>query len=403
MSELYELPNGWEWNKLEKLTKLQNGFAFKSNLFVDSGLPIVRIKNIKNEKVLLDDVVYFKMENYGKKLDTYQIKRNDILIAMSGATTGKIGLYESDEIAYQNQRVGLFRIDNSDLRSYLFYFLSTQIEKNLEQSLGAAQPNLSTQQINDIEIPLPPLSEQQRIVSKLDLLFEKIDKAIALHQKNMDEADVFMGSVLNDVFDKEKVSKWKSYQFDKLSKFIDYRGKTPNKIDNGIELITAKNVRFGYLSDEPKEYMSENSYDEWMVRGIPNKGDVLFTTEAPLGNVAILNTDEKRIFAQRIITFQPLKDDIYTSNFLFYYMMSAYFRDELFEKSTGTTVKGIKSSILKKFIIQIPPLQIQQKVVKYLDEISEKIEKVKSIQKDKMDSLKALKASILDKAFRGEL
>ena len=124
MSELYELPNGWEWNKLEKLTKLQNGFAFKSNLFVDSGLPIVRIKNIKNEKVLLDDVVYFKMENYGKKLDTYQIKRNDILIAMSGATTGKIGLYESDEIAYQNQRVGLFRIDNSDLRSYLFYFLS---------------------------------------------------------------------------------------------------------------------------------------------------------------------------------------------------------------------------------------------------------------------------------------
>ena len=64
MAELYKLPNGWEWKKLEKLIKLQNGFAFKSNLFVDSGLPIVRIKNIKNEIVLLDDVVYFNKNDY---------------------------------------------------------------------------------------------------------------------------------------------------------------------------------------------------------------------------------------------------------------------------------------------------------------------------------------------------
>ena len=200
MSELYNLPAGWECKKLEKITKLQNGFAFKSNLFTESGLPIVRIKNIKNEKVQLDDVVYFNTNDYDKKLDTYKIKKDDLLIAMSGATTGKIGLYDRDEESYLNQRVGLFRIENSDLRSYLFYFLSTQIEKNLAQSLGAAQPNLSSQQINEMKIPTPPLSEQQRIVSKLDKLFEKIDKSIALHQKNMDEADVFMGSVLNDVF-----------------------------------------------------------------------------------------------------------------------------------------------------------------------------------------------------------
>ena len=181
MSELYSLPNGWEWKKLGKIAKLQNGFAFKSKLFVNDGLPIVRIKNIKNEKVLLDDVVYFNVEDYGKKLDSYQIKKNDILIAMSGATTGKIGLYDTEEISYLNQRVGLFRIENSNLRSYLFYFLSTQIEKNLELSLGAAQPNLSTEQINNIELPLPPLEEQKRIVAKLDILFAKIDKAIALH------------------------------------------------------------------------------------------------------------------------------------------------------------------------------------------------------------------------------
>ena len=159
MSELHELPDGWEWKRLRDITKLQNGFAFKSKLFVDSGLPIIRIKNIKNEKVSLNDVVYFNPNDYLKSLDTYKIKKNDLLIAMSGATTGKIGLYDIDEESYLNQRVGLFRIDNTDLRSYIFYFLSTQIEKNLAQSLGAAQPNLSSQQINEMDIPTPPLSE----------------------------------------------------------------------------------------------------------------------------------------------------------------------------------------------------------------------------------------------------
>ncbi|NOQ30023.1 MAG: hypothetical protein GQ570_02745 [Helicobacteraceae bacterium] len=209
MSELYELPDGWEWEKLESITKLQNGYAFKSKLFVGDGLPIVRIKNIKNEKVLLDDVVYFNLSDYSKNLDNYKIIKNDLLIAMSGATTGKIGLYDKDDESYLNQRVGLFRIDNSDLRSYLFYFLTTQIEKNLAQSLGAAQPNLSSQQINEMDIPTPPLSELQRIVSKLNNLFDKIDKSIAIHQKNMDEADVFMGSVLNETFSelKEKYTK----------------------------------------------------------------------------------------------------------------------------------------------------------------------------------------------------
>ena len=105
MSELYKLPKGWEWKKLGDIAKLQNGYAFKSKLFRDNGLPIVRIKNIKNQKVLLDDVVYFDINDYNKKLDLYKIQKNDILIAMSGATTGKIGLYESDEISYLNQRV----------------------------------------------------------------------------------------------------------------------------------------------------------------------------------------------------------------------------------------------------------------------------------------------------------
>jgi len=399
MSDLYELPKGWEWKKLDSLTEVHIGKTPKRS----------------NKEYFLGDKVWLSIRDLKgdyvsdskEKITDEAIKDSNIKIIPKGTllmsfklTLGRTAFADCD--LYTNEAIASLPIkDESVLDKYFLKYSIAVIDLEKEVDNAVKGKTLNKQKIKNLDIPLPPLSEQKRIVSKLDKLFEKIDKSIALHQKNIDEADKFMGSVLNDIFEKDKVSNWKLYQFDKLSKFIDYRGKTPKKINSGIELITAKNVRFGYLSNEPKEYMSENSYDEWMVRGVPKKGDVLFTTEAPLGNVAILNTDEKRIFAQRIITFQPIDNKVYTSKFLFYYIMSPYFRDELFEKSTGTTVKGIKSSILKKFKIPLPPLQNQQKVVKYLDEISQKIEKLKSVQKEKMDSLKSLKTSILNKTFRG--
>ena len=96
--------------------------------------------------------------------------------------------------------------------------------------------------------------------------------------------------------DKEKYfgnpSGWEYCRLGNLSRFIDYRGKTPKKVDSGIPLITAKNVRFGYINREPYEYVTEAEYKNWMTRGFPKVGDLLFTTEAPLGNIAIIDIKE---------------------------------------------------------------------------------------------------------------
>ena len=400
MSELYNLPAGWECKKLEKITKLQNGFAFKSNLFTESGLPIVRIKNIKNEKVQLDDVVYFNTNDYDKKLDTYKIKKNDLLIAMSGATTGKIGLYDRDEESYLNQRVGLFRIENSDLRSYLFYFLSTQIEKNLAQSLGAAQPNLSSQQINEMEIPFPPLSEQQRIVSKLDLLFEKIDKSIALHQKNMDEANAFMGSVLNDVFGEleEKYGK---------TKINDVVVKTNNvnpmndldKPFTYIDISSIDNKSFQIV--EPKQLIGKEAPSRAKKEVV--LGDIVYSTTRPnLKNISIVNKEYDNPIASTGFCVLRVNENTINS-YLFYYLITDKLFEQIEPNIRGTQYPATSDKDLKNCNIPNTPLIIQQKVVKYLDEISQKTEKIKQAQKDKMNSLKALKASILDQAFKGEL
>ena len=239
-------------------------------------------------------------------------------------------------------------------------------------------------------------------MEKLDGLFAKADKAIALLDESIASASALLPSVLNEVFDLEVIEKWGKFQFDKIAKFIDYRGKTPVKTEYGIILITAKNVRFGYLSKEPKEFIASEAYDGWMTRGIPKAGDILFTTEAPLGNVALLDTNEKRAFAQRLVTFQKISDD-YDSKFLYWYLLSPIFQKELNDSATGTTVKGIKASVLKKFEIPLPPLNIQTEVVAHLDAVRDKSERLSAKLKVQRDELVALKASLLDKAFKGEL
>lgn len=195
------LPQGWEVKTLGDIVKLKNGFAFKSNLFCDIGIPIIRIKNIQNENIVLDDLVFCNPNDYKNNLDNYLIQKNDILIAMSGATTGKIGLYNLNNKAYLNQRVGLLRINNDILRKYIFWFLYCNSEQNLTNALGVAQPNLSTEQIHNIQIPLPKdIKEQERIVGILDELSSHVKNLKQNYQVQIKDLQELKNSLLDKAF-----------------------------------------------------------------------------------------------------------------------------------------------------------------------------------------------------------
>lgn len=160
-----------EWKKLGEVCQFKNGFAFKSSLFKESGLPIIRIGNIIGNSISMRDMAFFDPKDYkkGKPL-SYFISKGDILIAMSGATTGKIGYYDNEELAYLNQRVGKFIPNPITLNNrFLYHFLLTQSDYFYRLSLGGAQPNLSSDDLMErVLIPIPPLHVQQRIVSLLD-------------------------------------------------------------------------------------------------------------------------------------------------------------------------------------------------------------------------------------------
>lgn len=144
-------------------------------------------------------------------------------------------------------------------------------------------------------------------------------------------------------------------------RLIDYRGKTPPKTDSGVRLVTAKVVKGGQILEEPKEFIAANFYDAWMRRGLPQKLDVLLTTEAPLGELAVLRGDEKIALAQRIILLRAKPGHV-DPLFLFYALQSDFGQGELKARASGTTVLGIKQSELRQVRIPIFPLPVQRRI-----------------------------------------
>jgi type I restriction enzyme S subunit len=271
------------------------------------------------------------------------------------------------------------------------------------QSQGVAIKNVaSVKVLKEIQIPLPPLPEQKRIVAILDEVFAGIDAAVANTKKNLANARELFESYLNAVFTR-KGEGWVSGPIKQHIRFIDYRGKTPKKTESGLRLITAKNVKMGYLQEAPMEFVSPDCYDSWMTRGIPQQGDVLFTTEAPLANVAQFDVAGKVVFAQRIITMQPDRSKL-DPVFLKYLLLSSPVQRRIREKGTGATVQGIKASLLKLIEIEFPAsLLAQQQIVTKFDELLSETQRLETIYQQKLAALAELKQSILQKAFAGEL
>lgn len=279
---------------------------------------------------------------------------------------------------------------------YLYYFL-----QNIDlKSLGYAR---HYRLLKEIEVAYPKsLTEQQNIVAIIDEVYDAIDKTKKNAEHNLNNAKEMFTSYLQSVFEKPQTN-WEVCDLNTYIKLIDYRGRTPKKTQSGVRLITAKNVKLGYLQLEPQEFIASENYESWMSRGIPNNGDVIFTTEAPLANVAQINTTEKLAFAQRIIVMQPNKNKL-DQTFLKYMLLSNPIRSKILENGTGATVLGIKSSLLKKVQIYFPKsIEEQQEIVRKLNKLSDDTNKLQTVYKNKLSSLEELKKSVLKKAFNGEL
>ncbi len=151
-----------------------------------------------------------------------------------------------------------------------------------------------------------------------------------------------------------------------IEALIDYRGKTPPKTATGVPLITAKVIKGGRILESPREYIAEEIYDTWMHRGLPASGDILITTEAPLGEVARVGRNSRIALAQRVILLRP-DPTLISPSFMFHYLRSSQAQAALGRRASGTTVSGIRQPELRAVEIPLPARSVQDAVGVVLD------------------------------------
>jgi type I restriction enzyme S subunit len=295
---------------------------------------------------------------------------------------------------------------------FLFYWLKHPVFLDYVRNVshGLNMPRLGTDAGKAAPFRLAPLAEQKRIADKLDAVLRRVDACRARLDGAPEILKGFRQSVigvaasgqLTEDWRGAQVRDWSAQSLGHIAKFIDYRGKTPRKTQSGLPLITAKNVRAGYVSPEPREFIAPDAYDVWMTRGIPRRGDVLITTEAPLGNVAVIDWDYKFALAQRIICLQ-FNDKECDGRYAAIALQDPLFQARLRERSTGTTVEGIKASRLKELTINIPRLDEQEEVIRRVQALLALAERIETCITRARAQIGGLTPAALTKAFRGDL
>ena len=337
-----------KWKPLGDVCNFQNGFAFKSSLFKDNGSPIVRITNIDGGRVNLSDVKYFLLDDYNTDMTPYKVNKGDILIAMSGATTGKIGFYNYEHASYLNQRVGKFLPNTNILNNrYLYHYLLSKVEDIYIISGGGAQPNLSSNRLmSEVLIPIPPLSVQTEIVKILDALTaltSELTSELILRRK---QYEYYREKLLSE----EELGKvrveWKS-----LSEVANIANNARKPVKSSLR-----------ISGSTPYYGANNIQD--YVEGYTHDGEFVLIAEdgsASLENYSIQWAVGK-FWANNHVHVVNGKEEL-NNRFLYHYLTNMNFVPFLAGKERAKLTKAK----LQQIPIFVPPLEEQHRIVSILD------------------------------------
>ncbi|HGO5755740.1 restriction endonuclease subunit S [Klebsiella pneumoniae] len=309
-------------------------------------------------------------------------------------------------------------------RYFLYLFqMGYQLKIFFHMGQGASHLGrwrLATDEFNDMVFPVPSPLEQRTIAAFLDYETARIDKLIAQQQRLIELLKEKRQAVISHAVTKglnpdapmkdsgvewlgEVPEHWIVAGFKKyIEPIVDYRGKTPTKTESGVFLVTARNIKNGIIDYSlSEEFISDEDYEEVMRRGKPKIGDVLFTTEAPLGEVAQID-NENIALAQRIIKFRG-KSNVLDCSYLKLFIQSTEFQQGLMTFATGSTALGIKSdrlSYLKQFV---PPLTEQTQIVEAVKEHSKKYEKLIEVASQAIEHMQERRTALVSAAVTGKI
>lgn len=399
----YKIPSNWCWTYFKDIFYIENGYAFKKIDYKKEGIPLVRISNIENGIVNINECIYVnKLE---KNEEKYVIEKGDLLIALSGATTGKNGVYYLDEIAYLNQRIGNIKIKNKEkvLNEYRNYYIALKNEDILNLAYGGAQPNISPKVIEFISIPLPPIKEQQRIVNRIESLFAKLDRAKELIENTLTQFEQNKMAILHKAFTGELTVKWRKENNINEKNFFN-----KVKLKNVIKLISGRDVSVSLCNDKSigipyilgASNIKDNKFfiERWIENPVvvSEKNDILLSVKGTIGKL-YLQKEEKINISRQIMALRALNE--LNTHYLYYFLLREC---ERLKFEGNGLIPGISRKDILDLNILLPTLEEQQEIVNILDNLLVKYNKIKNLEQQ-LEKIELLKKAILAKVFRGEL
>ena len=399
----YKIPNNWCWTYFKDIFYIENGYAFKKIDYKKEGIPLVRISNIENGIVNINECIY--VNKIEKNEEKYVKEKGDLLIALSGATTGKNGVYYLDEIAYLNQRIGNIKIKNKEkvLNEYRNYYIALKNEDILNLAYGGAQPNISPKVIEFISIPLPPINEQQRIVNRIESLFAKLDRAKELIENTLAQFEQNKMAILHKAFTGELTVKWRKKNNINEKNFFN-----KVKLKNVIKLISGRDVSVSLCNDKSigipyilgASNIKDNKFfiERWIENPVvvSEKNDILLSVKGTIGKL-YLQKEEKINISRQIMALRVLND--LNTHYLYYFLLREC---ERLKFEGNGLIPGISRKDILDLNILLPTLEEQQEIVNILDKLLAKYNKIKNLEQQ-LEKIELLKKAILAKAFRGEL
>jgi type I restriction enzyme S subunit len=438
---MIELPEGWEETSLGTIcSAIQYGLTASAKAR-ESGPRFLRITDIQDGKVDWKSVPTCDLSKID--LDKYRLGTGDIVFARSGATTGKSFLIRDCPVdtVFASYLIRVRALEGAAVPAFLArYFQSPAYWEFITDNIaGNAQPNCNGSKLAALPIPLPPLPEQKRIVAKVEALLAEVNAARERLERVPAILKRFRQSVLaaacsgtltedwrranqaaavtaltsdleaddqenSDTFSPILPETWGWVAVDDACEsVIDYRGRTPPTDESGnIPHVRTTNVRGGRIDWNTESFVTQAVYKEYMTRGIPRPGDVIFTMEAPLGDAAVVDRDEPFSLAQRLLLLRG-RNDLIRGDYLAVALESHPVSQAIEHRATGSTVLGIAYKRFKFVKIPIPPLAEQEEIVGRVRTLLAITGTIEHSVEAALPPTRSIVQSILAKAFRGEL
>lgn len=406
----FDIPYNWHWCFLSDISIIQEGPGIRKHQYQNEGVQFLTVTNILENAIDLEkSKKYISLHEYEKTYRHFTVKKGDIVTACSGGSWGKSAMYNLDDRLILNTSTLRLRFFN-DLgdNRFLYYLTKTSYFKNsLSSYITGQQPNYGYTHYSKIPIPLPPLQEQQRIVSILDEAFTAIAKAKGNFEQNLKNAKELFVSYLQGVFE-NKGDGWKEKTLKELTSKIGSgatpRGGQESYKSEGISLVRSMNVHDWEFRDRNLAFIDDKQAKELNGVSLEENDVLLNITGASVARCCVFPKDYLPARVNQHVSIIRPKNEFLDAKFLNLLLTSKSYKDQLlFTGEQGATRQAITKAQIESFKISIPPLKAQQTLVHQLDVLRAETQKLEAVYQKKINDLEELKKSILQKAIAGEL